>query len=59
MLRKVVQRHPYACAIVLFIAVMTFVKLGATEIVNSYGLAGTLLTIGAVIGIAALMDRSG
>lgn len=57
MLRKIARRHPYALAIVLFIAVMTFIKLGVTKVVDLYGLPGSLLIIAAAIGIGALMDR--
>lgn len=56
LLQKIATRHPYAMATVLFIAAMTFVKLGAERIVTSYGLPGTLLTIAAIVGIATLMD---
>lgn len=44
-------------AVVLFIAVMTFVKLGAEKIVTNYGLAGGLIAIAAIIGVSALVDR--
>lgn len=56
MLRTLAQRHPCALAIVLFIAAMTVIKLGATQIVDSYGLPGTLLAIAAIFGFVKLMD---
>jgi hypothetical protein len=56
-LRYLATHHPYACATVMFIAVMTFVKLGATKIVDGYGLAGTLVTIGAIYVFAVIIDR--
>ncbi len=57
MLRYLATRHPYACAVVLFIAAMTFVKLGAEKIVDGYGLAGTLVTLGLIFVIATVIDR--
>jgi hypothetical protein len=59
LLQTIAIRHPYALATVLFIAVMTAVKLGAKEIVNSYGAIGALVTIAIIYFIATLMDRRG
>lgn len=56
-LQAIAIRHPYILASVLFIAAMTFVKLGAEKIVTGYGLPGALLTIGAIYWIATLMER--
>jgi hypothetical protein len=57
MLRKIVQRHPYAFATVLFIAVMTGVKLGAAKLVDGHGLTGTAMMIGAALVVAFIIDR--
>lgn len=56
MLRTLAQRHPAALAIVLFIGAMTVVKLGATQIVDNYGLPGALLAIAAIFGFVKVMD---
>jgi hypothetical protein len=57
LLQTIAIRHPYALAIVLFIAAMTFVKLGAEKIVDGYGAFGAVIAIGVIIGIATLIDR--
>ena len=57
LLQRIATRHPYLCAFALFTLIMSGVKIGVAQIVTSYGVIGGLLTIAALIGFSALIDR--
>jgi hypothetical protein len=57
MLARLLTTYRLPVCVIAFIIVMAFVRLGAERIVTSYGLPGTLATIGIILWIATLMER--
>jgi hypothetical protein len=60
MLRFLFVRHPYALCVVLFMAAMLlWGRVIVPAIVEGWGLAGTVTTVGICLAIGFWIDRRG